>query len=141
MRDLRPVVMLLTPYGPRLATFGKQGRTRRNRPKGDPMSTATIEAPKASKSSSSSTQRARLSVHTSQEPTEEAIAQLVHGSVSTLRSLLPTAVVRPTQTVELAFDVAEQFLAAARRLALEVAQAIESGVEGIEGYESNRSAA
>jgi hypothetical protein len=98
------------------------------------MSTAAIETPKTTKSPSA--QRARLSVHSSQESTEEAVTQLVHGSVSTLRSLLPTAVVRPTQTIELIFDVAEQFLAATRRLALEVAQAVESGVEGVERYES-----
>ena len=99
------------------------------------MSTASIETPKAPKSTPS-TQRARLSLHSSQESTEEAITQLVHGSVSALRSLLPTAVLRPTQTVVLLFDVAEQILAGVRRLSLEAAQAVESGVEGIERYES-----
>ncbi|GAC1441208.1 MAG: hypothetical protein NVSMB55_08340 [Mycobacteriales bacterium] len=99
------------------------------------MSAATIDSPKPTKNAAS-TERARLSVHTSQESTEEAITQLVHGSVSTLRSLLPAAAVRPTQTVELVFDVAEQFLVAVRRLALEIASAVEAGVDGIERYES-----
>jgi hypothetical protein len=98
------------------------------------MSTAAIEAPKTSKNGTS-TQRARLSIQSSQESTEEAVAQLVHSGVSSLRSLLPNAVVRPTQTVELLFDVVDQFLAATRRLALEVAQAVEAGVDGVENYE------
>lgn len=102
------------------------------------MSTSAIEAPKSPKNSTSS-QRARLSIHSSQESTEEAVTQLVHSGVSTLRSLVPSALLRPTQTVELLFDVAEQFLAATRRLAFEVAQAVESGVDGMERYE-NRAA-
>lgn len=100
------------------------------------MSTAAIEAPPKAPKNGTSTQRARLSIHSSQESTEEAVTQLVRSGVSTFRSLLPSALVHPTQTVELLFDVAEQFLAASRRLALEVAQAVESGVEGVERYES-----
>ena len=99
------------------------------------MSAATIEAPKPAKNASSS-DRARLSVHSAADSTEEAITQLVHGSVSTLRSLLPSAAVRPTRTVELVFDVAEQFLVALRRLTLEIAAAVEAGVEGVERYET-----
>lgn len=98
------------------------------------MSTASIESPKPPKSAAAN--RARLSVHTSQESTEEAVSQLVHGCVSALRTMLPSTVLRPTQTVALVFDVAEQFLAASRRLALELAQAVEAGVEGVERYET-----
>ncbi|GAC1444682.1 MAG: hypothetical protein NVSMB55_21840 [Mycobacteriales bacterium] len=99
------------------------------------MSAATIETPKSAKNSASA-ESARLSVPSSAESTEEAITQLVHGSVSTLRSLLPSAAVRPTQTGKLVFDVAEQFLVAVRRLTLEIAAAIEAGAEGVERYET-----
>jgi hypothetical protein len=63
------------------------------------------------------------------EATENAVAELVHGTVSAAVSLLPAVLVRPTVTVDAVFTLAEQALVAARRIAYEVASVIETGID------------
>lgn len=68
--------------------------------------------------------------------TENAVLELVHGSVRVSRTLLPDVVSRPTQTVEKVFDVAEQVLAASRKVATSWARFVEGGFDGAERWAS-----
>lgn len=82
-----------------------------------------------SRSGSQSEERAVLHFTGATEATESAVTELVHGAVQAGVSLLPSVLVRPTATVEAVFSLADQVLAATRRVAYEVASVIESGVD------------
>lgn len=64
------------------------------------------------------------------DATETAVAAIVRGTVETTRTLLPSAVTRPTETVDLVFDLVEQVVAASRRVTRELAAAVEEGIQG-----------
>ena len=66
------------------------------------------------------------------EHTEAAVSDLIAASADALRAFLPSAVLRPTEAVDYTFDVAEQILAGTRRVFVEVASVIESGLQGAE---------
>jgi hypothetical protein len=100
------------------------------------MSAGTLEA--GTETRTTTARRSRTQDKSSQQleeslrATEEAVVELVHGSVNVVQAFLPSAVVRPTEAVDYVFDLAEQALAVARRTAHEVASLIESGVRGVE---------
>jgi hypothetical protein len=61
--------------------------------------------------------------------TEIAVSDFVYATSDAVRAFLPAAVTRPTEAVEYAFDLAEQMLAGARRVCLELATMVEQGTE------------
>ena len=71
------------------------------------------------------------------EHTEAAVSDLIGATADAMRAFLPSAVLRPTEAVDCVFDVAEQVLAGTRRVCLEIAGVIESGLQAAE----NRAAA
>lgn len=64
--------------------------------------------------------------------TEAAVTDLVAVTTDAVRAFLPSAVLRPTDTVDYMFDVLEQAVAASRRLCLEIASVVESGLQATE---------
>lgn len=104
------------------------------------MSTATIDSPndttttrRAPNSRPRAVQdRSRRELTEARQHTELAVTDLIAGATDALRTLLPTAVLRPTEAVDTTFDMAEQLLAGARRVCFEVAAVIESGLQGAE---------
>jgi hypothetical protein len=64
--------------------------------------------------------------------TEAAVTDFVAATSDALRALLPSAMLRPTEAVDYSFDVAEQILAGIRRVCVEIATVIESGLQGAE---------
>lgn len=66
------------------------------------------------------------------EHTEAAVTDFVTATADAIRAFIPSAVLRPTQAVDYTFDVAEQMLAAWRRICLELASVAESGMQGAE---------
>jgi hypothetical protein len=61
---------------------------------------------------------------------ETAVTDLVAATADTVRAFVPAAMLRPTEAVDHTFDLAEQALAAARRVCFEVAAILESGLDG-----------
>jgi hypothetical protein len=103
------------------------------------VSTASVDSPSESTSrrGSSSRQRplqdaSRRELTAVREHTEAAVTDLVAATSEALRAFLPVAVLRPTEAVDYSFDVAEQMLAGMRRICLELAGVIESGLQGAE---------
>jgi hypothetical protein len=103
------------------------------------MSAATIESPTESTPRRSGTSRKSpgqvqntRDLMLVREHTEAAITDTVLAVNDALRAFLPAAVLRPTEAVDFGFDLAEQGLAATRRLFLEIAAMLESGLQGVE---------
>lgn len=100
------------------------------------MSTATVETPNEGSSRRSSGSRPRSARDANRnelavvrQHTEAAVIDLIGASTDAVRTFLPTAMLRPTEAVEFSFDVAEQFLAGARRICVEIATAVEAGLQ------------
>ena len=101
------------------------------------MSTATVES-----SSDAAARRAPAARRPSQtgDPrpalvdarlhAETAVTDLIAATADTVRAFVPAAVLRPTEAVDHTFDLAEQALAAARRVCFEVAAILETGLDG-----------
>jgi hypothetical protein len=101
------------------------------------MTTATIDAAAESTARRSTPgQRPRPAGTTTpslveaRKHTEVAVSDFMSATTDTVRAFLPAAVTRPTEAVEYAFDLAEQVLAGARRVCLELAAMVESGIDG-----------
>jgi hypothetical protein len=63
---------------------------------------------------------------------ESAVTDLFASTAETVRTFVPTALLRPSDAVNTAFDLAEQCLAIARRTCLELAGLLEGGLEGLD---------
>jgi hypothetical protein len=100
------------------------------------MTTATIDAAAESTARRTPTPRTRPAgtptptLVEARKHTEVALTDFVNATNDALRAFLPAAVTRPTEAVEYAFDLAEQMLAGARRVCLELAAIVEHGTEG-----------
>ncbi|HEY2834377.1 MAG TPA: hypothetical protein VGJ14_18290 [Sporichthyaceae bacterium] len=100
------------------------------------MTTATIDAAAESTARRNPGQRPRPagtaapSLVEVRKHTEVAVSDFVSATSDAFRAFLPAAVTRPTEAVEYAFDLAEQMLAGARRVFLELAAMVEHGMEG-----------
>ena len=102
------------------------------------MSTATIDNPTDTAARRSAAPRPRTGASDPTRPAlvdarlhaETAVTDLITATADTVRSFVPAAVLRPTDAVDHAFDLAEQALAAARRVCLELASLVESGLDG-----------
>jgi hypothetical protein len=98
------------------------------------MSTATIDAPDTStrrtpaarRSPSSSSAKPQLVE--ARQHAETAVSDLAAAATDAVRSFVPAAVLRPTEAVDFAFDLAEQMLAVSRRACFEAAQILENGL-------------
>ena len=99
------------------------------------MSTATIiEPPETPTRRSAATRRpvpASATPHLldAREHAESAVSGLAAAATDAVRAFVPAAVLRPTEAVELAFDLSEQLLALSRRACLEAAQILERGLQ------------
>lgn len=96
------------------------------------MSTATVEAPE---STSRRTPTARRSGSAAQprlvearQHAETTVTDLASAATDAVRSFVPAAILRPTEAVDFAFDLAEQMLAVSRRACVEAAQVLENGL-------------
>ncbi len=106
------------------------------------MSAATIDTTESSSTTtgrrnsgstkSASERRSELELTRSSAAVELAAVEFVNGSYDALRAFVPQAVLRPTQAVDYVFDLAEQALAASRRVCAEIASIVEAGVQGSE---------
>ncbi|MGQ0847070.1 MAG: hypothetical protein ACT4QF_23370 [Sporichthyaceae bacterium] len=105
------------------------------------MSTATIDAPATDAGNATRrtpVQRPRpANVATPQlvearQHAETAVTDLMAATTETVRAFVPAAVLRPTDAVDYAFDLCEQVLAGTRRICLEFAQLMESGLDSVE---------
>jgi hypothetical protein len=103
------------------------------------MSTATTEASteNSTRRTASRSQRqlqdaSRRQLVEAREHTEAAVSDFVTAAAEAVRAFTPTALLRPTEAVDYTFDVAEQMLAAWRRICLEIAAVAESGLQGSE---------
>jgi hypothetical protein len=101
------------------------------------MSTATIENPTdsgrrtaAPRPRQGTAQAARPALVDARLHAETAVTDLIAATADTVRAFVPAAVLRPTEAVDHAFDLAEQALAAARRVCYEIAAIMESGLDG-----------
>jgi hypothetical protein len=63
---------------------------------------------------------------------QTAVNDLAAVTTDAIRTLVPPAVLHPTDAVAYSFDLAEQFLSGLRQICQEIAVAIESGLDGIE---------
>ena len=103
------------------------------------MSTATVDSNHDAPTRRSNAARrrplqdaSRRELHEVREHTEAAVSDLMSATTDAVRAFMPTAILRPTEAVDYAFDVAEQLLAATRRICLELAAVVESGLQGAE---------
>lgn len=97
------------------------------------MSTATIDAPDTTRRPPAA-RRPRPAAAKSQlvearHHAETAVTDLAAATTDVVRALVPAAVLRPTEAVELAFDLGEQLLALSRRGCYEAAQLLENGLK------------
>lgn len=96
------------------------------------MSTATIDAPETTRR----TPAARRPVSSGATPrlvearqhAETAVTDLASATTDAVRSFVPAAMLRPTEAVDFAFDLAEQVIAVSRRACVEAAQIVENGL-------------
>jgi hypothetical protein len=99
------------------------------------MTTATIDAAETT-NRRTPTQRPRPAgantptLVEARKHTEVAVTDFIYATSDAVRAFLPVAVTRPTEAVEYAFDLAEQMLAGARRVCLELATMVEQGTDG-----------
>jgi hypothetical protein len=99
------------------------------------MSTATIDAPETNRRPSSTRKTGtdtQPRLVEARQHAETAMTDLVSATSETFRAFLPAAVLRPSDAVDYTFDLAEQVLAGARRVCVEVAGILESGLDGAE---------
>lgn len=107
------------------------------------MSTATIEAPITAEAASAARrtpvqQRPRTATTATpqlveaRKHAETAVTDLMASTTETLRAFVPAAILRPTEAVDYAFDLCEQVLAGTRRVCLEFAQLMESGLDSVD---------
>jgi hypothetical protein len=102
------------------------------------MTTATIEAPvdarrtPGQRSTNARTTTPTSSLADARIHAETAVTEIASSLGHTARTFVPTAVLRPSETVNQAFDLAEQCLAITRRICVEFALVVEGGIEGLE---------
>ena len=70
--------------------------------------------------------QARRQLAAAADSSEDAVAGLVQGVTTIVRSLVPAVLVRPEEAIETTFALADQGLRVARRLALVVTQSMRS---------------
>ena len=71
-------------------------------------------------------EQARRQLVRASRSSEDAVAGLVQGITTIVRSLVPAALVRPEDVIEATFALADQGLRVGRRLALSVAEGVKS---------------
>ena len=71
-------------------------------------------------------EQARRSLARASQSGEEAVAGVVRSVTTVVRTLVPTALVRPEDLIEAAYTVADQGLRVSRRLALSVSSGVRS---------------
>ena len=103
------------------------------------MSTATVESTSTVPTRRTTASRrqplqdaSRRELTEVREHTEAAVSDFVAATSDALRAFLPVAVLRPTAAVDYTFDVAEQVLAGMRRVCVEIASVLESGLQAAE---------
>jgi hypothetical protein len=70
--------------------------------------------------------QARRQLAAAADSSEDAVAGIVQGVTTIVRSLVPAVLVRPEEAIETTFALADQGLRVARRLALVVTQSVRS---------------
>lgn len=71
-------------------------------------------------------EQARRQLAAAADSSEDAVAGLVQGVTTIVRSLVPAVLVRPEEVIETTYALADQSLRVTRRLALVLAQSIRS---------------
>lgn len=98
------------------------------------MSTATIDGPETTTRRTPAARRPSSSATKPQlvearQHAETAVSDLAAAATDAVRTLVPSAVLRPTEAVDFAFDLAEQMLAVSRRACFEAAHLLENGLK------------
>jgi hypothetical protein len=103
------------------------------------VSTASVDNPAETSNRRSTTSRQRPlqdanrpELTAAREHTEAAVTDLVSATSDALRAFLPVAVVRPTEAIDYVFDVVEQVVIGMRRVCVEIAGVVESGLQAAE---------
>lgn len=98
------------------------------------MSTAIIETPDsvnrrtATSRRTASSSSAKPQLVEARRHAETAVSDLAAATTDVVRAFVPQALLRPTEAVDFAFDLAEQMLAMSRRTWIETAQILENGL-------------
>ncbi len=96
------------------------------------MSTATIDTPDTTTRRTPAARRpasaAQPRLVEARQHAETAVTDLAAATTDAVRSFVPSALLRPTEAVDFAFDLAEQVLAVSRRACVEAAQVLENGL-------------
>ncbi|MDT0276836.1 hypothetical protein [Blastococcus goldschmidtiae] len=71
-------------------------------------------------------EQARRQLASAADSSEDAVAGLVQGVTTIVRSLVPAVLVRPEEVIETTYALADQSLRVTRRLALVIAQSMRS---------------
>jgi hypothetical protein len=98
------------------------------------MSTATVEEPTPS-SRRSTPNRPRhdaRDAHSLERSLGLVVNEMSRDTVEGLRTVLPNALLRPTDAVDLVFDVVERIVSAGRRTSTELASILEAAIEAAE---------
>ncbi len=98
------------------------------------MSTATIDAPDATTRRTPPARRPSTPAATPQlvaarRHAETAVSDLAAATADAVRAFVPAAMLRPTEAVDVAFDLAEHMLAVSRRACVEAAAVLENGLQ------------
>lgn len=98
------------------------------------MSTATIDTPETTRRTpaarrATSASAAKPQLVEARQHAETAVSDLAAAATDAVRAFVPAAVLRPTEAVDFAFDLAEQMLAISRRACFETAQILENGLK------------
>jgi hypothetical protein len=98
------------------------------------MSTAAVEETTTSprRSAPNRVRNEARDTHTLERSLGLVVNEMSRETVAGLRTILPSAVLRPTSAVDFAFDVVDQIVSAGRRTALELASILEAAVEAAE---------
>ena len=71
-------------------------------------------------------EQARRQLAAAADSSEDAVAGIVQGATTILRSFIPAVIVRPEEVIETAYALADQSLRVVRRLALDVTGSVRS---------------
>ncbi len=97
------------------------------------MSTATIDSPETTRRTPAarrpSSSSAKPQLVEARQHAETAVSDFAAAATDAVRTLVPSAVLRPTEAVDFAFDLAEQMLAISRRACFEAAHVVENGLK------------
>jgi hypothetical protein len=98
------------------------------------MSTATVEetTPSSRRSTPNRPRNEARDAHTLERSFGLIVNEMSRDTVEGLRTVVPSALLRPTHAVDFVFDVVERIVSAGRRTSTELASILEAAIEAAE---------